>query len=170
MLWFVSCFLQKFLIVFVFIILRFDIQVVSSIPTIGFNVEQITYGSLHMSVWDIGGQDRIRKLWKFYFSGTDLLIFVVDSNDDSRLEEARAELHQLMKEDELRNAVLLVYANKMDLPHALSVSEIADRLKLRDLKQRHLVQATSASTGNGLYEGLEWAANELKTQKKSGVY
>ena len=142
-------------------------EVVHSIPTIGFNVEELTYGSLNMSVWDIGGQDRIRKLWRHYYQGTNLLIWVVDANDDSRLEEAREELQGLLKEDELRDAVLLVYANKMDLPHARSVSEIADRLKLHSLQQRKWhVQAASATSGDGLFDGLGWAANVLKTQKK----
>lgn len=64
-------------------------EVVQSIPTIGFNVEEVTYGSMTLNVWDVGGQDRIRKLWAHYFVGTDLLIWIVDSNDDSRLEESR---------------------------------------------------------------------------------
>jgi small GTP-binding protein len=133
-------------------------------------VEEITYGSLHLSMWDIGGQDRIRPLWRHYFAGTDFLIFVVDSNDDARLEEARAELHGLLKDEDLRNAVLLVYANKMDLPHARSISEVASRLQLHELKQRKWhVQATSATSGDGLFEGLGWAANVLKTQKKSAA-
>jgi GTPase SAR1 family protein len=52
-------------------------------------VEEVSYGSLQMNVWDVGGQDRIRKLWRHYYIGTDLLIWIVDSNDDTRLEEAR---------------------------------------------------------------------------------
>lgn len=99
--------------------------------------------------------------------GTNLLIWVVDSNDDSRLEEARMELAGLLQEDELRDAVLLVYANKMDLPYARTVSEITDRLQLASMKSRKwLVQPCSATTGDGLYQGLMWASNVLKTQKR----
>jgi small GTP-binding protein len=89
-------------------------EVVQSIPTVGFNVEDVTFGSLSMNVWDVGGQDRIRKLWRHYYEGTQLLIWVVDSNDFGRLDESRHELQSMLKEDQLKDAVLLVYANKQD--------------------------------------------------------
>jgi small GTP-binding protein len=128
----------------------------------GFNVETVAYKNIQFSVWDIGGQDRIRKLWRHYFAGTNLLIWVVDSNDTQRMAEAREELHALLKEDELRDAALLVYANKMDLPYAMSVSEVAQLLGLHAFPGRKWhVQATSGMTGNGLWEGLEWASKAL---------
>merc|ERR1719502_1046880 len=87
-------------------------EVVTTIPTVGFNVEEVTYKNLRMTVWDIGGQDRIRKLWRHYYVGTQGLIFVVDSSDRDRIEEARDELHKMLREDEMRDASVLVYANK----------------------------------------------------------
>jgi signal recognition particle receptor subunit beta len=76
------------------------------------------------------------------------------------------ELSGLLKEEELKNAVLLVYANKSDLPNARSVAEVASRLKLNELRGRKWhVQSSSAVSGDGLFEGLGWAANALKTQK-----
>ena len=90
-------------------------EVVTTIPTIGFNVEAIEYGNLTLTVWDIGGQDKIRPLWRHYYSDTQGVIFVVDSNDRDRLPEAKEELDRLMREDELRDTVLLVLANKQDL-------------------------------------------------------
>ena len=102
------------------------------------------------------------KLWRHYFVGTTLLVWVVDSNDGERMAEAREELHSLMREDELRDAVLLVYANKMDLPYARSVSDVAASLDLHAFKGRKWhVQATSGMTGTGLWEGLEWASKAL---------
>jgi ADP-ribosylation factor protein 1/Arf/Sar family protein len=67
-------------------------------------------------VWDVGGQDKIRPLWRHYFQNTQGIIFVVDSNDRDRVPEAREELQRMLNEDELRDALLLVFANKQDLP------------------------------------------------------
>ena len=70
----------------------------------------------HFTVWDVGGQDKIRPLWRHYFQNTQGIIFVVDSNDRDRVVEAREELQRMLNEDELRDALLLVFANKQDLP------------------------------------------------------
>ncbi|TNN68979.1 ADP-ribosylation factor 2 [Liparis tanakae] len=94
------------------------------------------------------------------------LIFVVDSNDRERVNEAREELSRMLAEDELRDAVLLVFANKQDLPNAMNAAEITDKLGLHALRQRNwYIQATCATSGDGLYEGLDWLSNQLKNQK-----
>jgi len=67
-------------------------EVVTTIPTIGFNVETVEYKNLSFTVWDVGGQDKIRPLWRHYYQGTNGLIYVVDSNDRDRSEDARLEL------------------------------------------------------------------------------
>ena len=142
-------------------------EVVTSIPTVGFNVEEVTFKKLNMHLWDVGGQDRIRKLWRHYYQGTELLIWTVDSNDTSRLAESRHELHSMLKEDELRDAVVLVYANKQDLPNAASLSEVADKLGMHTLKHRQWhIQAACALTGDGLVEGLDWADKALQAKSK----
>merc|ERR1712099_228399 len=64
-------------------------EVVTTIPTIGFNVETVEYKNLRFTVWDVGGQDKIRPLWRHYYQGTNGLIYVVDSNDRDRVENAR---------------------------------------------------------------------------------
>ncbi len=86
--------------------------IVSTLPTIGFNVETVEYNNINFTVWDVGGQDRIRPLWRHYYVNAQALIFVVDSNDRDRISEARDELHRMLSEDELKDAVLLVFANK----------------------------------------------------------
>ena len=73
-------------------------------------------------MWDVGGQDKIRPLWRLYFQNTQGIIFVVDSNDRDRVVEAREELQRMLNEDELRDALLLVFANKQDLPVCLRTS------------------------------------------------
>ena len=82
----------------------------------GFNVETVEYKNISFTVWDVGGQDKIRPLWRHYFQNTQGIIFVVDSNDRERVSEAREELQRMLNEDELRDALLLVFANKQDLP------------------------------------------------------
>ena len=154
---------------------------------VGFNVETVEYKNISFTVWDVGGQDKIRPLWRHYFQNTQGLIFVVDSNDRERIGEAREELNRMLAEDELRDAVLLIFANKQviksififfyddsiyyffffqDLPNAMNAAEITDKLGLHSLRSRNwYIQATCATSGDGLYEGLDWLSIQLKSQK-----
>ena len=54
-------------------------ETVKTIPTIGFNVKTLDYKVLNFTVWDVGGQDKIRVLWKHYYDKTGGIIFVIDS-------------------------------------------------------------------------------------------
>jgi ADP-ribosylation factor protein 1 len=140
-------------------------EIVTTIPTIGFNVETVEYKNISFTVWDVGGQDKIRPLWRHYFQNTQGLIFVVDSNDRERINEGREELMRMLAEDELRDATLLVFANKQDLPNAMNAAEITDKLGLHSLRNRQwYIQATCATSGDGLYEGLDWLSGILKQQ------
>ncbi|KAF9938662.1 Arf GTPase arf1 [Modicella reniformis] len=122
-----------------------------------FNVETVEYKNISFTVWDVGG--RIRSV----LCGAIGIIFVVDSNDRDRISEAREELQRMLNEDELREALLLVFANKQDLPNAMNAAEITDKLGLHSLRQRQwYIQATCATSGDGPYEGLEWLSNNLK--------
>uniref|UniRef100_A0A3Q7FZI3 ADP-ribosylation factor n=2 Tax=Solanum lycopersicum TaxID=4081 RepID=A0A3Q7FZI3_SOLLC len=137
-------------------------EIVNTIPTIGFNVETVEYKNSSFTVWDVGGQDKIRPLWRHYFQNTQGLIFVVDSNDRDRISEARDELHRMLNEEELRGATILVFANKQDLPNAMNVADITDKLGLRSLRQRRwYIQSACATSGQGLYEGLDWLSHNI---------
>jgi len=141
-------------------------EVVTTIPTIGFNVETVEYKNIKFTVWDVGGQDKIRPLWRHYFQNTQGIIFVVDSNDRSRIDAARDELHRMLNEDELRDAVLLVFANKQDLPQAMPPPEMTERLGLNNLRSREwYIQACCATRGDGLYEGLDWLSSSLSRRR-----
>eukprot|EP00003_Mantamonas_plastica_P006893 TRINITY_DN156_c0_g1_i1.p1 TRINITY_DN156_c0_g1~~TRINITY_DN156_c0_g1_i1.p1 ORF type:complete len:194 (+),score=72.99 TRINITY_DN156_c0_g1_i1:34-582(+) len=138
-------------------------EIVTTIPTIGFNVETVEYKSINFTVWDVGGQHKIRPLWRHYYQNTDGLIFVVDSNDRDRVDEAREELHAILNDDEMKDALLLVFANKQDLPDAMTASEITEQLGIDKMSNRDwYIQATCATSGDGLYEGLDWLADQLK--------
>ncbi|KAK9713569.1 hypothetical protein RND81_06G036000 [Saponaria officinalis] len=148
------------------ILYKFKIgEVVTTIPTLGFNVETVEYKNVNFTVWDVGGQDTIRRLWRFYFQNTQGLVFVVDSNDRDRIIEAKDELHKMLNEDELRDAALLVLANKQDLPNVMSASEITDKLGLHSFRHRRwYIQSACATSGEGLYEGLDWLSNNISTK------
>jgi len=143
-------------------------EIVTTIPTIGFNVETVEYKNISFTVWDVGGQDKIRPLWRHYFQNTQGLIFVVDSNDRERVSEARDELMRMLNEDELREALVLIFANKQDLPNAMNAAEITDKLGLHGLRNRTwYIQSTCATSGDGLYEGLDWLSTALKNKSKT---
>lgn len=82
------------------------------IPTIGFNVESLEYENLVVTLWDVGGQQKFRPLWKHYYHNAQAVIFVIDSNNRGRFEEAQNELSKIVSERELKDALLLIYANK----------------------------------------------------------
>lgn len=98
---------------------------------------------------------------------TQGLIYVIDSNDRERIGEAKDELDSILSDPSMADVSILVYANKQDLPHAMSPSEISDKLGLRSLSSRRewYVQPSCAQNGEGLYEGLDWMANSVKAQK-----
>ena len=137
-------------------------EIVRAIPTIGFNVETITYKNITIVGWDVGGKDKIRPLWRHYFQDTTAILFVVDSNDRDRIGEARDELHRILDETQLSEAILLVFANKQDLPNAMHTAEITDKLGLHSLRQHNwYIQSTCATTGDGLYDGMDWLSSVL---------
>jgi len=145
-------------------------ELVTTIPTIGFNVETVDYKGRKYTMWDLGGQEKVRPLWQHYLQNTNLLVWIVDSTDKERIDECKDLLHKYLGESDLRDAALLVFANKQDLPTAMSVAEICDKLNLNSLRRRHwYIQATCATTGDGLYEGLEWASNDKKEKTKKVI-
>lgn len=143
-------------------------EVVATIPTIGFNVDEVTVKNLSMTIWDVGGQTKIRPLWQYYFENNDAVIFVVDSSDQERFNEARDELMSVLSDDRLRNTCLLVLANKQDLPTSASVAKLTESLELHKLRQRNwYVQGCCATTGDGLIDGFTWLADAVRTQRKN---
>mmetsp|Transcript_27763 Transcript_27763/g.43066 ORF Transcript_27763/g.43066 Transcript_27763/m.43066 type:complete len:189 (+) Transcript_27763:129-695(+) len=145
-------------------------EVVITIPTIGFNVESVEYKNISFTVWDVGGQKKIRKLWRHYYLNTQAVIFVVDSNDPNRLEEVREELNHVLSDEELDEAVLLVFANKQDLPNAVSAADMVDKLGLREMQREWYIQSCCAPTSEGLYEGLDWLSSTLSKKYKKSLW
>ncbi|KAK2947648.1 putative ADP-ribosylation factor J [Blattamonas nauphoetae] len=139
-----------------------DEEITSVAPTTGFNVKTVQHAGLTMNVWDIGGQKAIRKYWKRYFKNADCIIFVVDSTDQPRLEEAAVEFSQLLTEPELKGHPILVFANKQDLSGASTAAEVATALDLVTISDRPWqIQGCSAKTGEGIEAGLQWLLKSL---------
>ncbi len=99
----------------------------ASVPTIGFNVEKLKYKNLNFSIWDIGGQKKIRDLWNYYYDNTDAIIYVLDSSDEERFEEAKNILNCALENENLKDIPLLVFANKQDLAR-VKITELSELL------------------------------------------
>jgi small GTP-binding protein len=145
-------------------------QVGETVPTVGFTSKEITYKNIKFGVFDIGGQTRLRALWKNFYSNSHGVIFMVDSNDRDRIRESAVELHNAIGHADLKHATLLIYANKQDLPLAVSVAELSELLKVRDLQTKYpdrkiFVQGCCATNGKGLFEGLDFLAGNLPSDK-----
>ncbi|KAJ3287599.1 hypothetical protein HDU76_007798 [Blyttiomyces sp. JEL0837] len=142
-------------------------ELVKTIPTNGFNIEDVQYKNLNFTVWDIGGHDNNRRLYQHYYKSAQGIIFVIDSQDRNRILEARDELERIISDDELRDVALLIFANKQDLPGAMTTGELIEKLGLYSLTRRDWhVQAACGTLGDGICEGFEWMGNTLKAFSK----
>ena len=130
-----------------------DDEFKDTVPTVGLNVEQITYKDMTLTLWDVGGQ--ARKLWKHYYDKVDGVIMVIDSADSDRMKIVKDELSKIVIEPGLETVPILVLANKQDLDSALSKAEISELLSMKDIQRKNLIfHSCSAKTGDGLWEGL----------------
>ncbi len=120
------------------------------------------------TVWDIGGQDKIRPLYRHYFDKTDGLLFVVDSSDQERLKEARDELFGIITNESMSTVPVVIIANKSDLPTAIKPSELIQQLSLHSIaRRRWYIQSACALTGDGIVEGMQQLSKMIKDKRKS---
>ncbi|XP_073131106.1 ADP-ribosylation factor [Henckelia pumila] len=136
------------------------------IPTVGFNVEEVRYRDITFTIWDMGGADRTRSIWRHFFINTVALIYVVDSADRERIGWAKERFQAIISHPYMVNAVILVFANKQDIEGAMTPTEVCEGLGLYEVKDRKWhIQATCAVKGEGLNEGLAWLACKLQDNK-----
>ncbi|KAJ8388655.1 hypothetical protein AAFF_G00130640 [Aldrovandia affinis] len=142
-------------------------EAVVTVPTIGFNVEMIETRkkATSLTVWDIGGQNKMRPHWEHYYEDTAGLIFVVDSSNRTRIAEAKREFEQVLKCEHLKKIPVVILANKQDLTGAVSAAEITKRFGLRKTctNRDWFVQPCSARTGMGLEDGFRRMVHFVKT-------
>ena len=137
---------------------------------VGFNVETVVYQKHSLTMWDVGGCDKIRPLIRHYLPGTQAMILVIDANDLERVEVVRDQFWYLIQNDEVKNIPVLVYINKSDLPHAKNASYFQDKLGLHTLRGNPWhTQTCSAISGEGLYEGLDWLIHVLKSPTSKSI-
>lgn len=142
-------------------------ELVYSIPTIGYNSEEVEILDQPFAIWDIGGLAQIRHTWSHYMPNAQGLIWVLDSSDGERMQEVRGELHRVLRDEALRTRKLLVLANKQDVPGAWDARTVAKYLQL-DLPEfmsewEWYVQPCSVMTASGreaLCAGLEWLVHD----------
>ncbi|XP_061787695.1 ADP-ribosylation factor-like protein 4D [Nerophis lumbriciformis] len=146
---------------------------VETIPTKGFNTEKVKVAvggsrAVTFQVWDVGGQEKLRPLWKSYTRRTDGLVFVVDASEAERMEEARVELHKISRSSENQGVPVLVLANKQDLDAALPAGQVEKLLAVHELSActpRH-VHGCSAVDGEGVQQGLEKLYHMILRRRK----
>lgn len=133
-------------------------------PTTGFNIQTLQSAGFNLNLWDVGGQKSIRAYWRNYFEQTDGVLWVVDSADIRRLEQCKQELLQLLQQERLAGASLLIFANKQDVAGALTSAQIAETLELNSeqYNNRHWsIHSCSAVTGEGLKDGIDWVVQDI---------
>ncbi len=147
-------------------------EVVNTIPTIGFNVETVKPGkNVSFTVWDVGGQDKIRPLWRHYFTGSEGLVFVVDSADKVRFNEAKEQLDWILEDGEMSGVPLVIMANKQDMPNAVSPAEVAEQLGLNKIRNRQwYVHGTSAVSGEGVLESVTELSRLVRDYQRKNNY
>jgi len=143
-------------------------QFVKTTPTIGSNVEELNYNNIKIQAWDLGGQESTRSVWDVYYMNTDGVVYVVDSHDDESFEESKAEFYKALKHPNLRNAVILILANKQDLPGSKTIEKLIEDYEFNKIKN-HIwyIQPCSALKGDGLDNGIKWLSDQLVLKGKN---
>jgi small GTP-binding protein len=99
-----------------------------TVPTVGLNVETIKYRDYTFTLWDVSGQ--ATRLWKHYFDKINAIIYVVDSSDRDRFAKAKSYLHRVLQDKDLKDAPVLIMANKQDIDGAISAENLFEELDL----------------------------------------
>ena len=143
-------------------------QFVKTSPTIGSNVEELTYNNVKFQAWDLGGQESIRALWDVYYVNTDAVIYVIDSKDDENFEISKSEFYKVLANKNLKNSVILIFANKQDLPGVKNINKIVEDYELSKIKDHiwHIIPC-SAVNGEGLVNGIKWLSDQLVFRGKN---
>ena len=140
-------------------------QLVKTTPTIGSNVEEISYNNIKLQAWDLGGQESSRSMWEVYYTNTDAIIYVIDTSDET-YDDSKTQFYKLLKNDTLKNAIILIYANKQDLPGAKSVSDIIQIYELDNIKDQSNIENPNNFTEEN-YENYQphFSAQEIHESK-----
>jgi small GTP-binding protein len=132
-----------------------------TIPTAGMNREKISLPKIELDIFDLGGQSEFRPMWSDYNEKSDALIFVVDSSDYDRLDEAREIFNGIIATQITENIPVLLLLNKVDIPGHMDIMEFIQKFGLNDPSSqiKWAVFETSAKTGEGILDSMQWLVN-----------
>ena len=139
-------------------------QFLESTPTIGFTMEHFRRGKLDFKCFDMSGQGKYRSLWETYYKDAQVIIWVIDSTDHFRMCEVKDELDTTLSHPDIKDSdiSILLFANKMDLPDALTPNECMEQLELEKIRHRDWhISACNAFTGDGVVEGIDWLSRSI---------
>ena len=109
---------------------RSDPKLRQILPTMGQNVKIMDFDNMHLQFWDLPGQTGFRKIWTHYYKEVHAIVFIIDSADTQRFNQAKYELHKLLNEYQLKYAPVLILANKQDLKEAVHYQSIINTLEI----------------------------------------
>jgi len=131
-------------------------------PTVGLNVANLKVKSTYFLVWDFGGKESLRPIWEKYVGGAKTVVYVIDSSSEDTVNEAKKLLKELLERQDLLRVPFLIYVNKQDLPGALSLQQVVDKLDLAvEVNRLRWFQNCSALQNYGIKEGFEWLERHL---------
>lgn len=143
-------------------------ELIKTNPTIGANIEEISHQNIKFQAFDLGGQESMRSVWDAYYNNVNGIIYVIDSTDKDNIDESKIELEKLILREELKSAIILIYANKQDVSGCMKIDEIIKRYDLNRIKNHTWqIQGCSGKTGEGLVNGLQWLADKLVLEKEN---
>eukprot|EP00002_Diphylleia_rotans_P000199 TRINITY_DN100_c0_g1_i3.p1 TRINITY_DN100_c0_g1~~TRINITY_DN100_c0_g1_i3.p1 ORF type:complete len:218 (-),score=46.31 TRINITY_DN100_c0_g1_i3:318-971(-) len=142
-------------------------ELVTTIPTIGFNVETVKYRNLTFNMWDLGGRSMTRQLHRLYYQGAKAVIYMIDTMDGDFMSEAADDLSRVVAEESLAHVPILLLLNKQDLPSAMDLEEVKKRFNMEHVLRNHDWTAVGCSvvTGEGIDEGMDWLCQRLGSKK-----
>ena len=91
-----------------------EIKQIYNIRTIGVNTVKMNYAEYEFCLWDIGGSESIRNVWKRYLNDSHCILYCIDSSDEQRLNESLECLSDLMQND-MKNLPVCVILTKNDI-------------------------------------------------------
>lgn len=139
-------------------------KIQSFIPTQRAKEETIQIGDMTISAVDLGGHQAARHLWKRYCSSADAIVFLLDSADHDRMDEARAELHELLNDEQFAAVPVAIFANKCEMKEALSQEAVSKALELDELQESHKALQLfmiSVYGGRGYQDGFKWLSSQI---------
>ncbi|XP_022984611.1 ADP-ribosylation factor-related protein 1-like isoform X1 [Cucurbita maxima] len=140
------------------------------VPTVGLNIGRLEVLNAKLVFWDLGGQPGLRSIWEKYYEEAHAVIYVIDAACPSKFEDSKSALEKVLRHEDLQGAPLLVFANKQDLPEAVSAEELSRYLDLKKLDERVcMFEAVSGYDGMGIKESVEWLVNIMERSKRTEI-